>query len=106
MQLAFNDDTKVLRLETPAGNAITMSEADKSLLLVDQNGNKLEMTPDGITLTSDQAITLKAGTECKMEATGTLTLKGGTELKLEGTAGAEVSSNGVTKIKGSLVQIN
>jgi len=106
MQLAFNDDTKVLRLETPAGNAITMSEADKSLLLVDQNGNKLEMTPDGITLTSNQAITLKAGTECKMEATGALTLKGGTELKLEGTTGAEVSSNGVTKIKGSLVQIN
>jgi len=33
-------------------------------------------------------------------------VKGGTELKLEGTSGTEVSSSGITKVKGSLIQLN
>ena len=106
MKLYFNDDTKVMRLETPAGNMITLSEEDQAVKIVDQNGNKLEMTPDGITIESDKAITLKAGTELKLESGNALNVKGGTELKLSGTSGAEVSSSGVTKVKGSLLQLN
>jgi hypothetical protein len=33
-------------------------------------------------------------------------VKGGSELKLEGASGVEISSTGVTKVKGSLVQLN
>jgi len=106
MKLYFNDDTKVMRLETPAGNMITLSEEDQAVKIVDQNGNKLEMTPDGITIESNNAITLKAGTELKLESGSALNVKGGTELKLSGTSGAEVSSSGVTKVKGSLLQLN
>ncbi|MFH1027437.1 MAG: type VI secretion system tip protein VgrG [Pseudomonadota bacterium] len=106
MKLYFNDDTKVMRLETPAGNMITLSEEDQAVKIIDQNGNKLEMTPDGITIESDKAITLKAGTELKLESGTALNVKGGTELKLSGTSGAEVSSSGVTKVKGSLLQLN
>lgn len=106
LKLYFNDDTKVITLETPAGNSITLSEADKAIKITDQNGNKLEMTPDGITLESSKALALKAGTELKLESGTSLQVKGGTELKLEGTAGAEISSAAVTKVKGSLVQIN
>lgn len=106
MKIYFNDDTKVMRLETPAGNMITLNEDDKAVRIVDQNGNKLEMTQDGIVMESSKALTLKAGTELKLESGTSLNIKGGTELKLEGTSGAEVSSSGVTKVKGSLVQLN
>lgn len=106
MKLYFNDDTKVIKLETPAGNVITLSEEDQAIKIVDQNGNKLEMTQDGITIESSKALTLKAGTELKLESGTALGVKAGTELKLEGASGAEVSSSGVTKVKGSLLQLN
>lgn len=122
MKLYFNDEKKVMQFETPGGNSIILSEEDKAIKISDQNGNKIEMTQDGITMESSKAITLKAGTEVKLESgtsfaakagtemkieSGTsLGAKGGTELKLEGTAGAELSSSAVTKVKGSLLQLN
>ena len=87
MKIYFNDDTKIMRLETPAGNSITLSEDDQAIKIVDQNGNKMEMTQDGITMESSKAINLKAGTELKLESGTALGVKGGTELKLEGAPG-------------------
>jgi Rhs element Vgr protein len=106
MKMHFNDDTKVMRLETPAGNSIVLSEEDQSITIEDQNGNKIAMTSDGIAIESAGAIELKAATEIKLESGTSLSAKGGTELKLEGSAGVELSSSAITKIKGSLVQIN
>jgi Rhs element Vgr protein len=106
MKLYFNDDKKIMQFETPAGNTITLSEKDKAIKIADQNGNKIEMTEDGIKLESSKALQLKAGTEVKLEAETSLGVKSGTELKLEGTAGAEISSTAITKVKGSLVQLN
>ncbi len=121
MKVYFNDDTKVMELSTPAGNTITLSEADKAITVADQNGNTIEMTSDGITIESAKAITLKAATEVKAESGTSFELKGGTELKvesgtsfsakggadlkLEGTA-VELSGSATTTIKGGLVQIN
>jgi Rhs element Vgr protein len=104
--LYFNDDTKVLRLETPAGNKITLSEEDKAIKFQDQNGNKIELTQDGIVIESSKALSLKSSTELKLESGAAFSAKGGTELKLEGSASVEVSSSGTAKLKGSLVQIN
>lgn len=106
MKWYLNDDQKVMQWETPAGNKISLSEADKAIVITDQNGNQIEMTQDGITLNSSKAIILKAKTEVKLESGTTLSLKGGADLKLTGTSGAELTSTAVTKIKGSLVQIN
>ena len=108
MKISFNDDTKVMALSTPGGNTVTLSEEDKGIAIVDQNGNKIEMTPDGITIESAKAITIKAGTELLLnrghrsaakpapsEAArighARFGAKGGTDLKLEGTASAELS---------------
>ncbi|MFZ0710497.1 MAG: hypothetical protein WAM53_10695, partial [Terrimicrobiaceae bacterium] len=96
----------VLQLETPAGNKITLSEKDKVINMEDQNGNTIQMTPDGIKIESSKALQLKAGTELKMESGTSFSAKGGTELKLEGTSSAEISSTATTKVKGSLVQLN
>jgi Rhs element Vgr protein len=106
MKVYFNDEKKVLRLETPAGNKIVLSEDEKLLKLEDQNGNKIEMTPDGIKIESAKALQLKGGTEMKIESGTAFSAKGGTSLKLEGAASAEISSSATTKLKGSLVQIN
>jgi Rhs element Vgr protein len=106
MKLSFNDEKKVMQLETPAGNKITLSEEEKLLKLEDQNGNKIEMTADGIKIESAKALQLKSGTELKIESGTAFEAKGGTSLKLEGSAGAEISSGAMTKVKGSLVQIN
>ena len=106
MKLFFNDETKILRLETPAGNAITLSEDEKSITIQDQNNNKLAMTADGITLESSKALILKAATDLTIESASSFAVKSSADLKLEGSAGVELSSSGVAKIKGSLVQIN
>lgn len=78
-----------MRFETPAGNKITLSEEDKAIKITDQNGNKIEMTEDGIKIESGKAIQLKAGTELTLESGTAFSAKGGSELKLEGTSGVE-----------------
>ena len=106
MRLYFNDEKKLLSIETPAGNKMTLSEDDKSVKLEDQNGNKIEMTGDGIKIESAKVLELKAGTEIKLESGTSFDVKGGTQLKLEGGSGAELTSSAMTKIKGSIVNIN
>ena len=106
MKISFDDEKKVMEFQTPAGNKITLSEEDKAIKIVDQNGNKIEMTEDGIKIESSKEISLKAGTEVKLESGTSFSAKGGTELKLEGSSGAELSSTAITKVKGSMVQIN
>lgn len=106
MRLYFNDDSRVLRLETPAGNALTLSEEDASVVLADQHGNKIEMNADGIAIESARALALKAATEAGVESGTALAIKGGTDLKLEGGAQAELSSAATTKLSGGIVQIN
>jgi Rhs element Vgr protein len=106
MKLYFNDEKKLVQVETPGGNKLTLSEEDQSVRLQDQNGNRIEMTGEGILIKSSKNILLKADAEIKLESGTSLSARGGTELKLEGTSGAEISSPAVTKVKGSLVQLN
>lgn len=106
LKLYFHDDKKLMQFETPAGNQITLSEQDKAIRIVDQNGNKIELTPAGIKIESSKMLELKAGTDVKLASGTSLSITGGTELKLEGTAGTELSSTAITKVKGALVQIN
>jgi hypothetical protein len=105
MRLYFHDQKKIARLETPAGNSLTLTEADKSVVLADQNGNKITLSPDGIRIDSAKAFTMRAATEAKLEAGKSFGAKGGTEIKIEG-ATAELSATGTAKVAGALVQIN
>jgi Rhs element Vgr protein len=106
MKLYFHDGKKIARLETPAGNSITLTEADKSIVLADQNGNTITMSPDGVQIESAKAFTMKAGTEAKLESGTSFAAKGGTEIKLEGGTTAELSGGATTKVVGGMVQIN
>lgn len=106
MRLYFHDDRKIVRMETPAGNRVELSEQDKSVVLTDESGNKVSLTPDGITIESIKAIVLKAATDLNLESGTALAARGGTSLKLEGASSAELSSAATTKVAGGLVQIN
>ncbi len=106
MKLSFNDESIVLKLETPAGNNISLSEEDEAITIADQHGNLINMNVDGIAIESAAALTLTAATDITIESGASLAIKGGAELKMEGTAGAELSSSANTKVSGSLVQIN
>ncbi len=106
MKVEFDDDKKIITIETPAGNTLVFSEEDSSISLTDQNSNKIKMTTDGITVESCKDISLKAGSgDVKIEGVN-LSFKGSSTLKAEGAASAEISSSAITKITGSMVQIN
>lgn len=106
LRVAFDDDKRIVTIDTPAGQKLVLDDDAKSVTLADANGNKLVMDSAGITLESAKALQLKGGTDAKLEAGTGVELKAGAQLKLSGSAGLELSSSGVTKIAGSLVQIN
>ncbi|MUG97762.1 type VI secretion system tip protein VgrG [Scytonema sp. UIC 10036] len=113
MQISFDDEKKIITLQTPGGNKIAISDEDKGINLTDQNGNTFVM--------SDRGMTVKSSKDISIEATGKLTLKANSDIniqglnvsitangqfKAQGTAGAEVSSSATAILKGSLVLIN
>jgi Rhs element Vgr protein len=106
LRVVFDDDKKIVTIDTPAGQKLVLDDDAKSVTLADANGNKLVMDSSGIALESAKALQLKGGTDAKVEAGTGVELKAGAQFKLSGSAGLELSSSGVTKIAGSLVQIN
>lgn len=105
LQVLFDDEKKIIKIETPGGNVITMDEDQKQIAIQDMNGNKIEMGQDGITIESIKDLTLKASGDIKVDGTN-ITATANAQLKLSGSAGTEVSSSAITKVKGSMVQIN
>lgn len=113
LKLIFDDDTKVITLETPGGNKLLISDEAKGIHLEDQNGNSLTLDDSGITLKSASDITLEATGKLTLKANQDATLEGmnvnakaNAQFKAEGSAGAEVSTSAIAVLKGSLVQIN
>lgn len=112
MRIHFNDDTKVITISTPEGNRIVLSEQDTSIVLTDQNNNKIELKPAGITLDSPADITIKAGGKIDISATAALTMQAA-QLSIAAQSAVEVKGattklegTGITEIKGALVKIN
>lgn len=113
LRVHFDDDKKVITVETPNLNKVVLSDDEESIKLEDQHGNSVTLDSDGITLDGSK-ITLKAQQEVKVEAgtdfkaeSGTNTeIKAGAQLKTEGAAGADFKTSAIATIEGSLVKIN
>jgi Rhs element Vgr protein len=113
MKVSFDDEKKIITLETPGGNKIIISDEDKGITLKDQNGNIMTMNDSGITIKSPKDITLEATGKLTLKATQDTSVEGlnvkvkaNAQFKAEGSAGAEVSTSAIAVLKGSLVQIN
>lgn len=106
IKFEFDDEKQSVLIETPDKNSIFITDKDDAqIVLTDKNKNKIEMTKDGISITS--------GKDLKIKATGDITIEGvnittsaDAKYKSEGNGGVEVSSSANTVIKGSIVQIN
>ena len=112
MKFTFDDEKKIITLETPGGNKLVLSEEEKGILLEDQNGNKITLDDNGIKLESSKDLILKASGDVKIEGMNT-ELKAQTAFKAEGNSSAEISGanttvkgGATTVIKGGMVQIN
>ena len=77
--IQFNDEDKILTVETPAKNSIVLSDKDKQITVKDENNNEMQMSTDGITIKSEKDITV--------QATGTLNLKGDQGVNIEASGG-------------------
>ena len=112
MKFTFDDEKKVITLETPGGNKIILSDEDMGITLQDQNGNKITMNDSGIKIESFKETNLKSNTDTTIEGMN-MNLKGTMGFKAEGGATAELSGtnttvkgNAATIIQGGMVQIN
>ncbi len=121
LRLVFDDETKGIELSTPEGNAVFLSEDEKKISIADQNGNRFEMTADGISVEAQgnkieltsKGLVLKSAADLSLQGTGTTKIEGANidlsaqgQLKAAGNAGIEVSSSGIAVLKGSLIKIN
>ncbi|WP_119079978.1 type VI secretion system tip protein VgrG [Chitinophaga alhagiae] len=106
MKMLFDDAKKSFRIETPGANKLTISDDDESIKIEDQHGNKIVMNSDGISIESPKNIQLKATADLKAEGK-TAAVKATLGFKADGGGGCELSAgNGITAVKGGLVQIN
>jgi Rhs element Vgr protein len=112
MHISFNDDTKTIRIDTPAKNYILLDEKETKIEVVDQNNNKIIMKPSGIEVESPLKIdikagtdlTIKAGTSIKMTAPS-ISIKADANVSVEGSL-AKFAAQGMNEISGLPVKIN
>ncbi len=112
MHLSFNDDTKTIVIDTPAGNSITIDEQSMKIEIKDQSQNKITMETSGITLESPANIDIKAGAVLTLAGGASLSIgapslsvKADADVSIQGAV-AKLASSGITEINGSIVKIN
>jgi Rhs element Vgr protein len=112
MRVHFNDQTKTITIDTPAGNSIQLDEQGMKIEITDQNSNQVTMDMSGITLNSPMNITIQAGVNLSLSAGATLSIGGvslgmnaDADIQLNGAA-VTMQASGITQIQGSLVKIN
>jgi Rhs element Vgr protein len=113
MRAWFDDEKKVMTLDTPGKNQVVISDDEKSITLKDQNNNTVTLDSAGITLKSPKDIVLQANGKISLKATQDASVEGmnvnvkaNAQFKAQGNAGVEVSTAAIAVLKGSLVQIN
>lgn len=112
MHLHFNDDSKTITIDTPAGNRLQLDEQGRKIEIKDQNSNEISLGTAGITLSSPKNIEIKAGVNLTLSAAASLSVGGASlSVKADGNVGiegavAKLSAQGITEISGSLVKIN
>lgn len=105
MKMIFDDEKKSFTLETPAGKKIIVDEDAGEIKITDENQNALVMDSNGISISSNGKIEIKATQDLTLEGLN-LSAKAQASLSAEGSASAEVKASGALTLKGSVVQIN
>lgn len=117
----FNDDDKIIRIETPGGQKFKLDDKDKSITLQDQHNNKMVMDSKGFKLTGNKDFVLDVKGKVDIKAMGNIsakttmgnfdaqgsaaTVKGMMNATLDG-ATVNVKGSGMATIKAGMVMIN
>jgi len=105
LKFTFDDDKKIITLETPAVNKVVLDDDDGSILLQDQSGNKITMNSDGITVESVKDLVLKAAQNVTIQGIK-ISAEANSEFAAKGNTKASLQSSGQTEVKGGTVMIN
>jgi type VI secretion system secreted protein VgrG len=121
MKIEFDDKKKITTIETPGGNKAVLSDDGKSVLLQDQNNNKVELSSNGILMDCAKDIKIISKGRITIDATGAIDISSSADAKVsglnvdlkanvgltaKGSATAELSATGQTIVKGAMVMIN
>lgn len=117
----FDEEKKEIRVSTPGGNKLIISDDLKGIRLEDQNGNNLTLNDKGITMECKSDLNIKTSGKVLVESTGNLglTAKSGDaslqamNVKIKANVKIEEQANIIESrataqavIKGGIVQIN
>ena len=105
LRTVYDDEKNIIQITTPSGNTVELNEEDGSILLEDENSNKILMDSSGILIESASDVIIKASGDIKLEGTN-ISNTASAEFTAEGSAGAKLASSAIAKVEGSLVQIN
>ncbi len=122
INIRFDDENKVLTLETPSKNTAVFSDKNKQITITDQNNNSIVMSESGIIIKSDKNITVQAKQNLTLKGDQGVTIEssgGDVEIKglniketaqmaysAKGNATASLQGGAQTTIKGAMVMIN
>lgn len=121
LALAYDSGARTLTITTPGGNRIVVADADGSVAVADQYGNRARLDATGISLESAGNLSIHAVGDISLSAGGSIALAAQNEVKADGqvlklaaktslsaigAATAELSSSGQTVVRGALVSIN
>ena len=105
LRMIWDDDKKIITISTPAGHHITLDDNGKKITIEDSNQNKIELGDQGIEIASAKDLKLSAKQNIELQGIN-IQCKADGKFTAEGNAGAEVKTNSIAVLKGSLVQIN
>lgn len=113
IKVTFDDDKKILTLDTPGGNKFVLDDEAQAVTVEDQGGSSVTLNSGGITLDSSADIAITASGGVSITAGSDVSISG-VNVKAEGSSGftgsgggsAEVSAGGTMTVKGAMVMIN
>jgi uncharacterized protein involved in type VI secretion and phage assembly len=121
LRIEFDDKKMITTIETPGGNKVVLNDDQKSIILQDQNNNKVELASNGITMESMKDIRISSKSKITIEGTAGVDISSKADAKVtglnvdltanvgltaKGNATAELSAAGQTTVKGAMVMIN
>ncbi|MDU1891987.1 MAG: type VI secretion system tip protein VgrG [Dysgonomonas sp.] len=121
LKMEFDEDKKTIVFSTPGKNRIEINDDGKCIKLTDLNKNEIIMDSNGISLSSEKDIILKAKGNVMMDAAEKTEIAAKSDISLnganikatakvgfsaKGNASAELSASGQTTVKGGMVMIN
>lgn len=121
LKIQFDDENKILLLETPGGQSVTLDDDQENIVVIDSSGNTITMSSSGIDLDSSADISLNASGKISLTAGSSLECKASSDAKISGmnvsldattafsasgNASSELKASGTTTVKGAMVMIN